>query len=31
MEVHFPCLRFLSERLKLFENKEVGMFIWEGG
>ena len=31
LEARFPCLRFIEERLKLLEEKKVGVFVWEGG
>eukprot|EP01016_Furgasonia_blochmanni_P048079 TRINITY_DN7123_c0_g1_i1.p1 TRINITY_DN7123_c0_g1~~TRINITY_DN7123_c0_g1_i1.p1 ORF type:complete len:401 (-),score=88.59 TRINITY_DN7123_c0_g1_i1:261-1334(-) len=31
MKIYYPCLKFLIERMRLFEENEVGMFIWEGG
>ena len=29
--LYFPCLRFLKERLTLFEDANVGAFVWDGG
>ena len=31
LEARFPCLRFIKERLKLLEDRKVGVFVWEGG
>jgi len=27
----YPCLKFLQSRLELFNEFQVGAFIWEGG
>ena len=31
LQARFPCLRFIDERLKLFKEKNIGVFVWEGG
>ena len=29
--IYFPCLKFIKERLDLFEEYGIGAFVWEGG
>ena len=29
--IYYPCLKFLKARIQLFEELEVGSFIWDGG
>ena len=29
--IYYPCLKFLKERLNLFEEANVGAFVWDGG
>jgi len=31
LQLYYPCLRFLKERLNLFEEGNVGAFVWDGG
>lgn len=31
LALYYPCLRFLKERLSLFEEANVGAFVWDGG
>lgn len=31
MDVYYPCLKFLKERLQLLDEYKIGAFVWEGG
>ena len=30
-KLYYPCLRFIKERLSLFEEAGLGTFVWDGG
>jgi len=30
-EIYYPCLKFIQERLNLFQEYEIGTFIWDAG
>ena len=31
LKIFYPCLKFIKERLSLFEDANLGMFVWDGG
>ena len=28
---YYPCIKFITKRLELFENSDIGAFVWEAG